>query len=168
MVHTQQSDVLTVHTQQSDMLMVHTQQSDMLLVHRRDLDRLATETMMLKEFLPKLLAPDFLGALGKLTQREKGPEHALTRQCELTRILNQNYHRGTIHLSLKKCYKKYFSVHCFQSCSLWPGRGKSLRRNLSFSRDRMRLSNPITSRKNRFTETSLLSNNCGAWFHLAW
>ena len=101
--------MLTVHTQQSDMLTVHTQQSDMLTVHRGDLDRLATETMMLKEFLPKLLTPDFLGALGKLTQREKGPEHTLILQCELTRILNQNYHRGTIHLQQKNSFCALFS-----------------------------------------------------------
>ena len=39
---------------------------------RSELDQLATETMMLKEFIPKLMTPDLLGSLKQLTQREQG------------------------------------------------------------------------------------------------
>ena len=44
----------------------------MISVSQTEVDRLATETMMLKEFLPKLLTPDVLGSLSLLTKREQG------------------------------------------------------------------------------------------------
>ena len=43
-----------------------------MTVSKAEVDKLATETMMLKEFLPKLLTPDVLGSLSTLTQREQG------------------------------------------------------------------------------------------------
>lgn len=43
----------------------------MISVGQTEVDRLATETMMLKEFLPKLLTPDVLGSLSLLTKREQ-------------------------------------------------------------------------------------------------
>ena len=47
-------------------------QSAVVRVSKADVDQLATETMMLKEFLPKLLTPDVLGSFSTLTQREQG------------------------------------------------------------------------------------------------
>ena len=47
-------------------------QSAVVRVSKADVDQLATETMMLKEFLPKLLTPDVLSSFSTLTQREQG------------------------------------------------------------------------------------------------
>lgn len=41
-------------------------------MHRTDLDKLATETMMLREFIVKVLSPDYTSALSKLTHAEQG------------------------------------------------------------------------------------------------
>ncbi|CAI8056247.1 Heat shock factor 2-binding protein [Geodia barretti] len=49
----------------------HLPQSAVVRVSKADVDQLATETMMLKEFLPKLLTPDVLGSFSTLTQREQ-------------------------------------------------------------------------------------------------
>ena len=42
-----------------------------------EVEQLATETMMLKELLPKLLTPDVLSSLRTLTQREQGQSSLL-------------------------------------------------------------------------------------------
>ena len=42
-----------------------------LLVKRTDLDQLVSEAMMLKEFLPSLLTPEHLSAVGRLTTAEQ-------------------------------------------------------------------------------------------------
>ena len=44
----------------------------MVTVSKAEVEQLATETMMLKEFLPKLLTPDLLSSVGKLAQKEQG------------------------------------------------------------------------------------------------
>ncbi len=43
-----------------------------MLVSEAELDSLATETMMLKEFLPKVLNSDYLSSFSQLSQTEHG------------------------------------------------------------------------------------------------
>jgi len=43
-----------------------------LLVNKADLECLVTEAMMLKEFLPKVLTPEYLTSFSKLTQIDQG------------------------------------------------------------------------------------------------
>ena len=43
-----------------------------MLVSKTELDTLATETMMLKEFLPKVLNPDYLSSFSQLSHIEQG------------------------------------------------------------------------------------------------
>ncbi len=42
------------------------------MVSKAELDLLATETMMLKEFLPKVLNPDYLSTFSQLSHVEQG------------------------------------------------------------------------------------------------
>ena len=50
----------------------HTHTHTQLLVNKADLEQLVTETMMLKEFLPKVLTHDYLTSFSKLTQLDQG------------------------------------------------------------------------------------------------
>ena len=43
-----------------------------VVVSKAELDLLATETMMLKEFLPKVLNPDYLSTFSQLSHVEQG------------------------------------------------------------------------------------------------
>ncbi len=43
-----------------------------MVVSKAELDSLATETMMLKEFLPKVLNPDYLSTFSQLSHVEQG------------------------------------------------------------------------------------------------
>lgn len=54
----------------------------LLLVHRTDLDKLATEAMMLREFVLKILSPDYTSALAKLTSTEQ-ELHRVTKDRNL-------------------------------------------------------------------------------------
>ncbi len=43
-----------------------------MVVSKAELDSLVTETMMLKEFLPKVLNPDYLSTFSQLSHVEQG------------------------------------------------------------------------------------------------
>ena len=44
----------------------------LVLVRRADIEQLATEAMMLKDFLPKVLSPEYLSMPRALTAKEQG------------------------------------------------------------------------------------------------
>ena len=51
---------------------IHVHTCIQLLVNKADLECLVTEAMMLKEFLPKVLTPEYLTSFSKLTQIDQG------------------------------------------------------------------------------------------------
>jgi len=51
---------------------IHVHTRIQLLVNKADLECLVTEAMMLKEFLPKVLTPEYLTSFSKLTQIDQG------------------------------------------------------------------------------------------------
>lgn len=51
---------------------IHVRTRIQLLVNKADLECLVTEAMMLKEFLPKVLTPEYLTSFSKLTQIDQG------------------------------------------------------------------------------------------------
>jgi len=64
--HKQQSDAL--QTPAGASLATGKGDQQQLLVNKADLECLVTEAMMLKEFLPKVLTPEYLTSFSKLTQ----------------------------------------------------------------------------------------------------
>lgn len=50
----------------------------LVVVRRGELERLVTEVMMLREFLPKVLSQEYLGAFTRLTQLEQGQSSLTT------------------------------------------------------------------------------------------
>ena len=63
---------ISTHTPHTSHTHTHTHTHTQLLVNKADLEQLVTETMMLKEFLPKVLAHDYLTSFSKLTQLDQG------------------------------------------------------------------------------------------------
>ena len=67
----------------------------MVQVSKAEVDQLATETMMLKEFLPKLLTQDLLTSISRLTQRDQGPLQ--TPHTSLTHPLTHEFTHSLTH-----------------------------------------------------------------------
>jgi hypothetical protein len=89
------------------------QQSTLVTVQRTDLDKLATETMMLKEFLPKILTADFVGAQGRLTQQEQELWALRKEREELEKTLEYMKRRNdTLKTDYEQEKKEKFALKC--------------------------------------------------------